>query len=411
MKKLIQLMALLLVLMAGSAFAESGLQELPDIPYAEEARLNAAANAPGGTLAFTNPEDPGIWPMLPAEEDGYACLTSANWGVDDSVAAVHVRVEAAAGDALSFWYKTSTETGFDLMQVCVNGDVVKVFTGEGEWGQYAIAFPETGAYEVAFRYSKDTVAAEGSDAVYIRDVQLLSGDAAREALAANPVYPVGTERTLRVVNADAREIAFDDPTFALTTLNGLAKYYIVPAGEVRLHATLATEDDPDGATIRAGDVHLVAAAAAQEGYDFTFPLTAWTAFTLSPSVDSGLMDVRTVVCFPNEKAVNQYLEMLQQSGYLVDSWAYAGQNSCVLTVIDQHGEFIEGVTVSLLTAEGMTLLTSDSEGTIAFTTPAGATASIRVVDTPAGYTFDADRAWTADADANELILDVTRLGE
>lgn len=84
-------LALLLVL---PACAEGGM---PDIPFAEEARLNEAANAAGSSLHFANPEDPAIWPMIPAEEDGFACLTSTNWGVDDSVAAVHVTVAAQAG--------------------------------------------------------------------------------------------------------------------------------------------------------------------------------------------------------------------------------------------------------------------------------------------------------------------------
>ncbi|MBQ2953910.1 MAG: hypothetical protein IJE07_10220 [Clostridia bacterium] len=400
------LMLLVLLLAAGLAAAEGML--LPSVPRAEEAQLSEAANAPQGDLAFHNPEDPMIWPMLPAEEDGFSCLTSANWGVDNSVSAVYALVEAQAGDALTFWYKTSCETGFDLMQVCVDGEVVKVFTGERAWAQYTVAFPAAGVYEVSFRYSKDTVAAAGSDAAYVRDVQLLTGDAAAQALAANPVYPAGTQRTLTVATEAAREIEFSDPTFALTALNGLAKYYIVDDEEVRLHATLAAGDDPDGAVIRAGEAYAVASGAAQDGYDFTFPLTQWSVFTLVPCVDSGLMDACTVVCFPSETAADQYLAMLQASGYPVDMWRYAGLTACEITVIDQHGEFLPGVEISLQTWEGVAPLVSDAEGRIAFAVSPGETAVVRIVGAPEGYTFDPERLWILDAATPAAIIDVTR---
>lgn len=389
---------------------------LPNIPAAEEAQLNEAANVPGGTLTFTNPEEPLFWPMLPAEEDGFACLTSSNWGVDDSVAAVYTSVTVKAGDALSFRYKTSTETGFDLMQVCVNGDVVKVFTGEGEWGQYAIAFPEDGMYEVSFRYSKDTVAAEGSDAVYIRDVQLLSGDAAQAALAANPVYPVGTERTLAIANAEAREIVFDDPTFSLTNVYGLARYFIVPEGELSLRVTLPAGADPDGEVLTVSgkdtQTYSVAKAAGADAYDFVLPMDkGMTYVTLLPARDCDAMDVRAMICFSDEYWADDLLRVMQNSGSQVLGWRYVEQTACTLTVIDQHGEFLEGVKVSVLSADGVELLTSDAEGMIFCAVAPGETVVVHVAQAPEGYSFDADRAWTLSAENTDVIIDLTRVDE
>lgn len=406
-------MMMLVLLLAMPACAEGNL---PGIPYADEKLLNEAANAPGGTLRFTNPEDPLIWPMLPAEEDGFSCLTSTNWGVDDSVAVVYTSVTAKAGDALSFRYKTSTEAGFDLMQVCVNGEVVKVFTGEGEWGQYAIAFPADGEYEVSFRYSKDNVAAEGSDAVYIRDVQLLTGDAAREALAANPVYPTGSERTLTIANTEAREIVFDDPTFALTGIHGLARYFIVPEGELSLRVTLPVGADPDGEVLNVSGskarTYSVAQAAAADAYHFALPLEKGTTYvTLLPARDSSAMDVRAIVCFTDAYWADELLRVMQGSGYQVHGWRYLDQASCTLTVIDQHGEFLEGVTVSVLSAGGVELLTSDAEGMITFAAADDAIYTVHIVDAPAGYAFDPDRAWTLDAASCEAILDLNRIEE
>lgn len=406
---------LLLALMCLPARAEEPAA-VPNIPAAEESMLAEFANAPGSAIAFTNPQDPAIWPMLPAEEDGLRCLTSSNWGVDDSVAAVYAQVKAQVGDALAFQYKTSTETGFDLMQVCVDGNVVKVFTGVGDWGQYAIAFPADGEYEVSFRYSKDTVAAEGSDAVYIRDVQLLTGDAARAALAANPVYPAGTERALTVTNAGAQEIVFDDPTFALTGLHGLARYFIVPDGDLSLRVTLPAGADPAGEVLTVSGeetrTYSVAKAAAADAYEFTLPLEKdITYVTLLPARYCDAMDVRAIVCFTDAYWADELLRVMQGNGYQVRGWRYLGQTGCEVTVIDQHGEFVEGATVSLLTDEGVTLLTSDADGRIIFPLATGETAVMHIVDAPAGYTFDPDRAWTLDGTDSGMIIDLTRLDE
>ena len=415
--KLNRLMHLLLaLLLALPACAEYSSPQLPGIPYADEDRLNEAANIPGGTLAFSNPEDPLVWPMLPAEEDGVACLTSTNWGVDDSVAAVFAHVEAQVGDVLSFTYKTSTETGFDLLQLCIDGEVVKVFTGEGDWARYAFAFPAAGEYEVSFRYSKDTVAAAGSDAVYIRDVALLTGAAAQAALAQNPVYPVSVMRSLHVATPGAREILFDDPTFSLTGLYGLARYYIVPETELTLYATLPAGADPDGEVLTvSGDstvTYLVADAAADDGYVFRVPMNGSVAHVqLQPARDCDVMDMRAVLCFAGEEQADAFLQMMQGSGYRIQGWNYTGQMACAMTVIDQHGEFVEGVTLSIRMADDMWQLTADTEGTAAFAMADDADAEVCIVDAPDGYAFDAERIWKVNAENPEIIIDLTRIEE
>lgn len=414
MKRMMALLAALLLLALLPAMAEEAPLALPRVPAAEEALLNAAANVSGGTLAFSNPKDAAIWPMIPAEEDGYACLTSTNWGVDSSVSAVQVRVEAKAGDVLSFTFKTSMEAGYDLFQLSVNGEVVKVFSGEGGWRGYAYAFPADGVYEVDFRFSKDTVSAAGSDAVYIRDVQLLTGADAAEALAANPAYPTGGERMLTVTNAGAREIVFDDPSFALTGLYGLARYYIVPEGVLDVRVTLSAEDDPDGAILTVNGVesvvYPVVGGMEADGYAFALTLEGRTQVQLTPSRDCMPLDWRTAICFPDEASVESFLQMLQGSGYQVTGWREANQASCLLTVIDQHGEFIQGVTVSVLTEAGVTLHTSDAEGGIAFALD-GEACTVHIVDAPEGFTFDADRAWMLEAEDEAAIIDVTRIEE
>lgn len=415
MKMMTRIAAFLLValLATGLTASAEGLPALPNVPAADEARLSEAANAPGGALVFSNPEDPLFWPMLPAEEDGFTCLTSTNWGADDSVAAVNVLVEARAGDALSFSCKTSLEAGFDVMQLCVNGEVAKTFTGETGWRQYAYAFPADGLYDVSFRCVKDGVSGAGDDAVWLRDVRLLSGEAAAAALAENPVYPEGTGRALTVTNPGAREITFDDPTFALTMVHGIARCFIVPGGSVQLTAALDAGDDPDGAVAVIDDdtesAILLSEAAVTDGYAFEAEmLEDFSIISLYPYSGCSTFEMCRVVCFPDEAAVDAYVQMLQDNAYLVLGWRYVEQTACTLTVIDQHGEFLEGATVSVLTTAGETLMTSDAEGSISFAVAAGEAAVVRVVQAPAGYSCDPARVWTLSAETPDVIIDLTR---
>ena len=260
----------------------------------------------------------------------------------------------------------------------------------------------------------ESLKARGSDAVYLRDVQLLTGDAAAAALAANPVYPVGTERTLTIANADAREIVFEDPTFALTSVYGLARYFIVPEGELKLRVTLPAGADPDGEVLtisgKSNLTYSVAQGAGADAYEFALPVDKGMTYVMQlPAKDCNAMDVRAVICFSDEYWADDLLRVMQNSGYQVPGWRYVEQESCTLTVIDQHGEFLKGVTVSVLTEGSLDLLTSDEEGRISFAINGGKSCIVHIVDAPDGYAFEPDRAWTLDSANPDAIIDLTRL--
>lgn len=405
----------------------------PNIPLAAADKLAEALNAPGSSLSFTNPMDVYAWPMIPAEEDGRLCLMSTNRGADDMAAAVYTIVEAKAGDALCVTFKTSTEAASDLLHLRVNGETVKTFGGEKDWMTYACAFVADGVYEVALTYEKDALGAEGGDVVYIDEVALLSGEAASAALAANPAYPVSGATTLAITNADARQIVFDDPTFALVSLFGLADYYIVPGGEAQVLATLADEVDPESAFLvnyYDGSERGLVAAATDEGYAFTTRLDSmetsgfpYTNLSLYPAADCSVMDVRTIVCFASEENANAFVEQMPLYGYSVAGWRYMDGTEAAtdglpgegvdaladytLTFIDQQGEFVPGVTVSICDATTCEIMTSTEEGTIEFTAAPYAW-EVHVVKAPEGCSFDAQAVWTLDAEGGETIIAIER---
>lgn len=437
MKRFTHILAMLAALLLSVPSARAELAEvpavLPSIPAATEERLAEALNAPGGSLAFANPADAYVWPMIPAEEDERLCVMSTNKGVDASQAAVSVSVEAKAGDALRITFKTSTETASDLMELRVNGETVKVFGGEKDWMAYAHVFPAEGTYAVEVAYVKDAMGGTGGDVVYIDEIALLTGEAASAAAALNPAYPTADETALTVLNGDARQILFDDPTYALLSLFGLADYYIVPSGEVNLLATLRADADPEAAFVvnyYDGGFHGLTQYMTAEGYAFSTPIDSvettgytYTNVHLYPSADGSIMDVKTVVCFASEADANAFVAEMPLYGYSVKGWSYmdgsAAQTDALpgegveaqahytLTFIDQQGEFIEGVTVKVSGGDFSERMTSDAEGVVEFAAaPDGY--RVQVETAPEGCAFDAERLWTLDAEGGETIIDLVR---
>lgn len=433
MKKNVLMLVLMLtcLLLTAAAWAEEPAADAdipaaqPNIPAASEERLAEALNASGGSLAFTNPADAYIWPMIPAEEEGVLCVMSTNGGVDGSISAVYATVEARAGDALVLTFRTSTEAAFDLLQMSVNGETVKVFGGEKEWTNFAYAFPADGVYEIMLAYVKDEMDGAGSDVVYIDEVKLLTGEDAAAAVQANPAYPQADMTALKIMNADAQQIIFDDPTFALLGLFGLADYYIVPGGEAQVLAALDASVDPETAYIAnyygGGSTGSVVDCMTEAGYAFTTPLDtvettgfAYTNISLYPQADCALVDVRTAVCFASEAAVTAFLQQMRSQGYQVNGWSYAdgtpqqsGAAEYTLTFIDQQGEFLSGVKVSIIAGDYCEIGTSGDDGMITFTAEPRAY-EVHVLDAPEGYAFDPDESWTLDAAGGDTIIDLER---
>lgn len=405
----------------------------PDIPAADESKLAEAMNADGAALSFRNPEDAYSWPMIPAEEDGRLCVMASNAGRHDTAAKVSVTVLAQAGDALAVTFKADTEAACDLLKIAVNGETVKVFGGVRGWTTYAHAFEAAGEYDVVLSYEKDSAGSSGEDVVYIDTVGLLTGDAAAAAVAANPAYPAAEAATLNVLNADAKQIVFEDPTYALMSLFGLADYYIIPGGEAELLATLTAATDPEAAFLvnyYDSSITGVVSAMKEDGYRFNTPLDSmettgytYTNIHLYPAADCGVMDVRTVVCFASEENANAFVSMMPYYGYEVSGWSYVdgsvGETDALpgegtdaqvyytLTFIDQYGEPVPGVIANVCDEHTCTPMTSDAEGTVEFQNVPYAY-DIHVIKVPEGYTFDTAQAFRTEPDGGEMVFVITR---
>ena len=75
-----------------------------------------------------------------------------------------LQLEVLADGPLTFFVKTSSEAGYDVLEFFVNSFVVEKWSGETPWTQYTYDMKE-GVYAIEWRYRKDTSGSEGEDRV------------------------------------------------------------------------------------------------------------------------------------------------------------------------------------------------------------------------------------------------------
>ena len=219
------------------------------------------------------------------------------------------------------------------------------------------------------------------------------------------------------------------------SLFGLADYYIVPTGEADLLVTLPEGLDPERAIFvnyYDGTISSIVPNMTETGYAFRTKLDsvqttgyAYTNLHMYPAQDCSIMDVRTVVCFASEADADAFVAQMPQYGYNLQGWAYVddgqeeaaapadlpalgGQVQYELTIIDQQGEAIPGVTVTICDEHTCKILTSDEEGVIAFEAEPYAW-EVKVVAVPAGCAYDDGKVWTLETTGGSLIIDLFRL--
>jgi hypothetical protein len=73
---------------------------------------------------------------------------------------------------ISFWWKVSSEIGFDKLEFLVNGVVQATISGEVDWQQRIIPIP-VGSPLLQWRYSKDGSGSIGQDAGFVDQISLV----------------------------------------------------------------------------------------------------------------------------------------------------------------------------------------------------------------------------------------------
>ncbi len=78
------------------------------------------------------------------------------------------------GAQISFWWKISSETGFDTLEFRLNGVVQAAISGEVDWEQRTFSIPSgANAQTLQWSYSKDSSSSFGQDAAWVDQVVLV----------------------------------------------------------------------------------------------------------------------------------------------------------------------------------------------------------------------------------------------
>ena len=392
----------------------------------DEAELNAAANVDGGALAFRNPEDGNIWPMLPVEVDGRLALASSNAGIQDSASRVSFTATATEGDALAFEFKTSLLSAYDALYVQLDGEIVKRFTGVHDWTTWALPLP-TGEHEISL--GCEALSPGGIDienCVWIDDVRVATGDEASALLAAVPAYPVAEAFGVKVADATKRRIEFDDPNGVIAASFEVGDGWIVDGESATVEIALEAGDDPETAMIvtASGIRQTVAETLTADGasYSVALPLEEG-AFDLIYAVPGMELEdearEQTLMVLGGEAGADAFVEYIQSYGYEA-GWHYAegpaGETATAeagtegvytVTVVDQDGTPVPGVYVNFCTDETCQPVQSDENGVITFTGEPDAY-HLQILTVPEGYGFEADFEAYIGPEPGALTIEVTR---
>ncbi|MBI5383838.1 MAG: hypothetical protein HZA90_04035 [Verrucomicrobia bacterium] len=101
---------------------------------------------------------------------------------------------------LTFWWKTSPEPDYDVLQFLINGELVAQISGEVDWHQRAFTLPP-GPVNLEWLFAKDGCDQAGADAGWVDQVRLITDATTAPALLQQPLgqtLEAGTTATFAV---------------------------------------------------------------------------------------------------------------------------------------------------------------------------------------------------------------------
>ena len=125
----------------------------------------APAIGPDSGLVFVSDGD-AQWTLDADSERGEVARSGA---VGDNQRS-SLRTSFAGEGTLSFWWRTSSEQGYDKAIILVDGVQRLAFSGEQPWSEQRISVRGGGPHEAEWRYQKDGSVTRGSDCFWLDDV-------------------------------------------------------------------------------------------------------------------------------------------------------------------------------------------------------------------------------------------------
>jgi hypothetical protein len=134
-------------------------------------------------LLWSTSGDANWFSQLVTTHDGVAAARTDTLG--DGQAAVLETSVMGPGE-LSFYWKVSSEAGFDILAILMDDAEQARISGEVDWTQRALTVPD-GLHTLKWRYSKDGSRGSGADAAWLDEV-VLNATSTVEVPLTNPAF-------------------------------------------------------------------------------------------------------------------------------------------------------------------------------------------------------------------------------
>jgi subtilisin family serine protease len=188
--------------------ASSGVTKSRAIQLRVEPRLCEAVDACGFT--WTSGGSARWLSQTNVTHDGQDAAQSADIG-EGQLSWIETTITGPG--ELSFWWKVSSEAGWDFLRVSVNGSEVENITGEVDW-QFRTLELGAGSNTVRWSYTKDEIISEGADLAWLDQVAFIgdsfvvtpSEPSVFEGPPGGPFEPAGY--TLWLINPGTGEVAW-----------------------------------------------------------------------------------------------------------------------------------------------------------------------------------------------------------
>ena len=255
-------------------------------------------------------EGKGVWVIDSINaHSGQYCIKSDNVN-HNQYTKLKLQVEVLADGPLTFYVKTSSESGYDVLEFFVNSFVVEKWSGETPWTKYTYDM-EKGVYALEWRYRKDTSGSEGEDRAYIDDIFF---------------PPVSAVSLLEAPERLKYNIKDGEITVVWNAVENADEYIVRRDGEVvsRQASSSFSESVVDGI--------VTYTVVAKSGDNYSAP----SFIIVNSEYKSGekVVNIDTVSIYPNPTSGMLYIEL----DNTFDAVVYNYQGQVVLRKYDNYGQ-------------------------------------------------------------------------
>jgi subtilisin family serine protease len=167
--------------------------------------LGEAVGNPGFIL--TTEGDSPWFRQEAVSQDGVDALQS---GPVENSRMSRLSAQVTGPGQLSFWWKVSSEYGYDFLSFFVDDEFIDGISGDWDWEEIIWNIPE-GEHELVWVYSKDEVAEDGLDAGWLDEMSFISFNTESAVVVRHPLHqsrPEGGQATFEIEAAGSPPLTY-----------------------------------------------------------------------------------------------------------------------------------------------------------------------------------------------------------